>query len=126
MRTEREEGSWSDMTRRSLLTNIGVGGLGISILAACGTAEMAPATEPEAKEEMKEEKQAEAAPVTEEVTLRYFSWFSDRDRDNVQSVMFDPFAEANPGTTVELIVAPGELGWAKPRAYNHAGWRCAG
>ena len=55
-------------------------GLGVTVLAACGTATGTAATEPEAKEEMKEEKQAEAAPVTEEVTLRYYSWFSERDQ----------------------------------------------
>ena len=80
MQTEQEERILNGVTRRRLLASAGIGGLGVTVLAACGTATGTAATEPEAKEEMKEEKQAEAAPVTEEVTLRYYSWFSERDQ----------------------------------------------
>ena len=110
MKIEQEERGVTGLSRRRLLASVGIGGLGVTILAACGTGTTATMAEPEAKEEMKEEKQAEAAPVAEEVTLRYYSWFSERDQGNVESVMFEPFAEANPGATVELLVpAPGEL-----------------
>lgn len=106
MRVEKEE-RLNGLTRRNLLASVGIGGLGVTILAACGTATMAPAGE--AEEEMAEEKQAEEAPAVEEVTIRYYSWFSERDLGNVEDVMLNPFAEANPGATVELVVAPGSL-----------------
>ena len=110
MRTDdREESVLNRVTRRRLLASVGIGGLGVTILAACGTATMTSEGEPEAKEEMAEEKQAEEAPAAEEVTIRYYSWFSERDLGNVEDVMLNPFAEANPGATVELVVAPGSL-----------------
>lgn len=109
MKSEFEERSASGLTRRTLLAGVGIGGLGVTILAACGTATAMPEGEAETKEEMAEEKKPEAAPAPEEVTIRYYSWFSERDLGNVESVMLNPFAEANPGATVELVVAPGSL-----------------
>ena len=91
------------LTRRGVLVGVGVTGVG-ALLAACG---QAPAAAPEAaKEEMTEEakpKAEEPAPEKEPVHIRYGTWLNARQLENYPQTLVEPFQDAHPGVTVEVI-----------------------
>ena len=91
------------LTRRGVLVGAGVTGVG-ALLAACG---QVPTAAPEAaKEEMKEEakpKAEEPAPEKEPVHIRYGTWLNARQLENYPQTLVEPFQDAHPGVTVEVI-----------------------